>query len=490
MINFLKNKIIIKIIGMIILAEGSALLPCLLIALINKENTALPLSVMAVCYLVVGISITFFFKITRQRMKHGEGFLISTISWITAIILGTLPFFLSTDSGFTQCLFESTAGFTTTAAHALDLNILPSSLILWRALISWLGGIGILVLVISFLPSLGISGANIASAETTGPYIDRFEENFFSLGKFLYTTYLIFTGAEFLLLLIGGVPAFDALVNTLTSVSTGGLLITEANRAFFASTFVKVVIAFFSLLLSINFVFYYYLKSGRKKTYTGNTETSAFLIIIASACMLISLDLFGSGTYTNLLSAFKDSILQVISFASTSGFYVTDYTEWPTFSVVILFILMLIGGCSLSTAGSLKVIRFIVFLKLIARGLFKQIHPRSVKAIKIKGKAVSAERASEITAHIILYFFVLFFSFLIIGLNNMDMETTITSSIALFSNTGPALGVPGANASYSSFSDLSLVYMSFLMMLGRLEMTSILVLFTRSYRKINRPEQF
>ena len=192
----------------------------------------------------------------------------------------------------------------------------------------------------------------------------------------------------------------------------------------------------------------------------------------------------------NLYQAFRDSFCQVVSFASTSGYYFSDYTGWPTFSIVVLFVLLIIGGCSLSTAGSLKVIRFIVFLKLIARGLFKQIHPNSVKAVKINGRAISAEKASETTSHIILYFFVLFFSFLFIGLNNFDMETTITSVIGLFSNAGPALGVPGFAADYSLFSDLSLAYMSFLMILGRLEMISILILFTRSFRKLNSPEQF
>lgn len=487
----IKDKFFFKLIGTLALIEGSALLPCLIISYMNDDSkTYNPLFTIIVIYIFIGSALLFRLRTHRFRLKVHEGFLIATISWVFCSVLGAFPFyFAGNDYTFIQSLFESTAGFTTTGCTVMDLDAMPKGLIMWRAISNWLGGMGILVLVVSVLPALGISGQSLASTETTGPSVEKLGGRFSSTGQFLYITYSVFTIIEFILLASGPLDAFDAFINTCSSISTGGLLVTEHNAFAFNTIYVRSVIIIFTILSSMNYTLYYHMLTGRKNAVTGNAEVRGFWLIIAIATFLITLDLLHEKTYTGVYPALKDALTQVISFISTSGFFICDYSKWPTFSVFILFTLLLIGGCSMSTSGSLKVIRVMVFFKLIARSIFKQIHPNGVKAIKISGKAIPARKVGEITAHILLYCIVLMVSCIVLGLSNLDMEATITTVIGTISNTGIALGGPGPGGFYGMFNEFTLFYLSFLMIVGRLEIFAVIILFTRSFRQIDRPAQ-
>ena len=487
----IKDKFFFKLIGTLTLIEGLALLPCLIISYMkDTAETYNSLFTIIVVYVFIGSALLFRLRTHKFRLKVHEGFLIATLSWVFCSVLGSVPFYFAGDHySFIQSLFESTAGFTTTGCTVMDLDTMPKGLIMWRAISNWLGGMGILVLVVSVLPALGISGQSLASTETTGPSVEKLGGRFSSTGQFLYITYSLFSIIEFILLAAGPLNAFDAFINTCSSISTGGLLITEQNAYAFNLLYVRIIIIVFTILSSMNYTLYFHMISGRKNAVTGNAEVRGFWLIIAVAAFLITLDLLHEKTYTSLYLAFKDSLTQVISFISTSGYFVCDYSKWPTFSVFILFTLLLIGGCSMSTSGSLKVIRVMVLFKLISRSIFKQIHPNGVRAIKISGKAVSARKVGEITAHILLYFIVVLVSCVILGLNNLDMEATITTVIGTISNTGVALGGPGPGGYYGLFSNFSLFYLSFLMIIGRLEIFAVIILFTKSFRQIDRPAQ-
>ena len=490
MFKDLKKKAIIKVIGALTLIEGLALLPCFAISLVyDNSYTVYSLLVMSLIFILLGSIPLRVLRKYKFRLKAHEGFLLSTLCWVYCSLLGSLPFFFS-GHGYTfiECIFEASAGFTTTGCSVIDLEVIAKGLILWRSILNWLGGMGILVLLVSILPALGIGGQRIAQIETAGPALEKVGGRFSSTGQFLYITYSVFTLCEFILLAAGPLSAFDAIVNTFSSISTGGLLVTAENAAAFDTVYIRIVIIVFTLLSSMNYSLYYYMVKGRKKALTGNAEVRGFWLIIIVATILITLNLIHEDIYTNAFSALKDAISQVISFISTSGYYVCDYTKWPTFSTMLLFILLLIGGCSMSTSGSLKVIRVMVLIKLVLRGIFKQIHPRSVKAVKISGKAIPAERVGEITAHILLYFMVLFFSFLVVSLDDLDMTTTITSVLGSFTNTGISLGGPGPMGNYAVFSQFTMLYLSFLMIVGRLEMFAVIILFTKSFRKINSVE--
>ena len=480
-------KVYIKILGLLTAIVGLGMLPCSAVGMHFREWTASgALFITSLVCISVGFVILTQLRFSKISLRFHEGWFIACISWVYCSLLGSVPFYFGgMDYTLVGSFFEAAAGFTTTGCSVFDINQMPKCLCLWKAVASWFGGMGILVLVVSIFPALGISGQSIALAETTGPTIVKLDARYSDTGKFLYRVYLTFTVAEFLLLISGPLDWYDALITTFSSVSTGGLVITSENEALFTSTYVRVVVLIFTVLSSLNFCSYFLIRQKKFKEALMNIETRVFFIIIGIATILIALCLKLTGTYSSLWQAAKDSLCQVVSFIATSGYYVCDYTKWPTFTVVILFTLLFIGGCSMSTSGSMKVIRFLVFLKLIKRGIFRQIHPRSVKAVVIEGEAVPANKVSSITAHILLYLGVFFFACIMLSFNNFDMETTITTAIGFFSNTGMAMGEAGCTGYFGMFNQFSQFFLALLMIMGRLEMYAVLLLFSKSFWRLD-----
>ena len=481
-------KIYIKILGFLTAIVGMGMLPCAAIGMYFEEwHASGSLFITSIVCISIGFVVLTQLKFSKISLRFHEGWLIACMSWVYCSLLGALPFyFCGMNYTIVGSFFEAVAGFTTTGCSVFDINQMPKCIMRWKAVASWFGGMGILVFVVSIFPALGISGQSIASAETTGPTIAKLDAKYADTGKFLYLVYLAFTVTEFVLLILGPLDWFDALITTFSSVSTGGLVITSENEALFSSNYVRMVVLVFTVLSSLNFCIYFLVRQKRFKEAFNNIETKVFFMIIGGATLLIGFCLKLTGTYSSLWQAIKDSLCQVVAFIATSGYYVCDYTRWPTFTVVILFSLLFIGGCSMSTSGSMKVIRFVVFLNLIKRGVFKQIHPHSVKAVVIDGEAVPADKVSAITTHILLYFGVFFFSCIMLSFNNYDMETTITTAIGFFSNTGMAMGEAGCTGYFGMFSPFSQFFLSLIMIMGRLEMYAVLLLFSKSFWKLDR----
>ena len=479
----IKSKAFIKIIGLLAVIEGLAMIPCAIIGCIFHESTStISFIVLGSVLFAYGYLIVNHFRNIHFELRTHESYLISCFCWIFCSLIGALPFYCAgMGYGLIDSIFESFAGFTTTGCTCFDLDFMPKSLTLWRAISNWLGGMGILVLVCSILPALGAGGQSIASTETTGPNLIKIGGKFSDTGRFLYTIYIGFSVVEFILLAISPLNWYDALVNTLSSVSTGGLLVTTQNEALFSNVYVRLVIIVFTCLSSMNYTTYFYCLKGNFKAFFSNVEIRVFWIIIGSTTILITLDLWLTGTYSSFIHALKDSMAQVVSFITTSGYFVCEYTNWPTFSVVLLTFLIVLGGCSMSTSGSLKVIRVIALFKMINRNLFKQVHPQSVKPILIQGKPLAAEKASSITTHILLYFAVLLFSILVLSLNGLSTETTVTTALSIFSNTGMALGEVGSTGFFGMFNGFSKLYLCLLMLAGRLEVYALIMMFTKSF---------
>ncbi len=481
-------KVLIKTLGILTLIEGIAMIPCTAAAMSFEEwNVASPFFTVGLFCLCVGLVVLVLFKFDKISLRVHEGYLIACLSWLLCSFIGALPFyFCGHGYSFAASFFEAVAGFSTTGCTAIDLATMPRALILWQSISNWLGGMGILVLLVSIFPALGISGQTIASAESSGASIDKLGARFSDTGKVLYLTYIVFTVAEYALLSFSPMSSFDALVNTFSSVSTGGLLITPSNAAYFEMPYVRGVILVFTVLSSLNFTLYYFLIHGAPERFFKNVEVRVFTSLIAAATLLIALSLRLSGTYSHFWQAIKDSLCQVIAFISTSGYYVCDYTQWPTFAIAVLFTLLFVGGCSMSTSGSLKVIRVVVLFKLIHRSIFKQIHPHSVKAVVVDGKAVPAQRVSAITSHIMLFVSIFFFACVMLSLNNFDMETTISTALGMFTNTGMALGEVGTSGYFGMYNSFSLFFMSLLMIAGRLEIYALLLIFTKDFWRLDR----
>lgn len=481
--NLLNYKAIVRILGIILFVVGlSMIFPWIYAEFTGDTAGVFAFRRCAVPTILVGALMSFFIKAPRAKFRSREGYIVVASCWLLASIVGAFPYMLTGYAeNFIDALFESTSGFTTTGCTAVDGAVLSRSLMLWKAISHWLGGMGILVFVISVLPALGINGQIIARAETPGPVMEKMTVRMSDSAKILYITYLVFTIIEFILLLFSGkMPLYDAVINTLGSISTGGLMVHPEGIAVYDSLYVEIVISVFCVLASINFILYHYVVTGKASYLIKDIEFRAYIIIMVLAILICTLGL-ALQSDSSFGSALRESFFQVISMATTSGYTRSPYIIWPTICQFILLTLMFIGGCAASTSGSIKVIRILVMLKLIWRGCIKRIHPRSVVAVKVGSNAISAPVVSQITVFILLYMLIFLFSSFLLSFQGLDMETTLTATLAMLSNTGAAFGDAAALGNFSMFHPLLKIYLSGLMVVGRLELFTIIILFTRNF---------
>lgn len=485
-ISSFNNRIIMKVMGAIMAMIGIAMLPSLLIALAYQEtNLAYAFLQTMIPCLGIGLFLMMRSRPESSTLKIRDGYLIATCTWILASVIGALPYVLSgVMPNFIDAFFESVSGFTATGATVIDdLSAVPKSLLFWRAFCHWLGGMGILVLAISLLPALGIGGYKLASAEAPGPTMEKMSSKMADSAKILYLIYLFFTLLEIFLLYLGGMNLFDATLHTFSSISTSGLSSYSDGIAHFNSLYLELIIGLFSVLGSINFLLYYHLIWRRWREFFSDAELRAFLLILASAICIITLNLKLSGTISAWGQSLRYAIFQSASFISTSGCSITDYTLWPSFSQIILFCLMLIGGCSASTSGSLKVVRFLILLKLARRGLYRFLHPNAIVPIKLGGKTIPSDTVVKVNGFTIVFFVVFIVTALVISFDNHDLVTTLSASAAMISNTGAGLSLLGPGGTFSIFSLFSRLFLSFVMIAGRLEFFTFLLFFTPAFWK-------
>lgn len=481
--NAINYKAIVRILGIIMLIIGiSMTIPWIYAEATGDISAAIAFRKCAPATIVIGGLASYFLRAPEARFRTREGYIVVASCWLLASIIGTFPYYLSDFTGsFTDAFFESTSGFTTTGCTAVEGSYLSNSLTLWKALSNWLGGMGILVFVISILPALGINAQVIARAEAPGPVMEKMTVRMSDSAKVLYITYISLTLIELILLLLSGkMPFFDAVVNTLGSISTGGVMVHPEGIVYYDSFYIEVVISLFCVLSSVNFILYHYAITGKAIYLFKDVELRAYLIIITVAIAICTLALW-SARGGEFSESFRDSFFQVISMATTSGHTRSAYMIWPTVCQMVLLMLMFIGGCAASTSGSIKVIRILVMFKLIWRGCIKRIHPRSVVAVKVGGSAISAPVVSQITVFILTYMLLFLMSSLVLSLQGLDMETTLTATLAMLSNTGAAFGETAAAGNFAIFHPLLKIYLSALMIVGRLELFTIIILFTRNF---------
>lgn len=478
-------KVIFRIIGIISVIIGLSMLLPLLVAYFYKEYGVAAAFLKSIAIsLSAGLMFMFLFRTDSTALRIRDGYIIAAVCWLIASAFGAFPYLLSgAVPTYPDAFFESVSGFTTTGASIIsDFSVMPRSIQLWRSFTHWLGAMGILILAISLLPALGIGGLRIASAEAPGPTVEKMSTKISDSARKLYILYVSFTLIEIVLLMLGGMELFDALVHAFSSIGTGGLSNYANGVAHFDSLYIEFIIIFFSAVASVNFVLYNHLLHGRWKEFIGDSELRAFLSILIGSSLLIALNLWLTGTYSPATSV-QNSLFQATAFMSTSGYAIADYTLWPSFCQMILFCLMLIGGCSASACGSIKVIRIMIVLKLIVRGMYKRLHPNAVVPVKIGARTISAETVSKVTSFTIMYFTIFAVSSLIISLEGYDLLTTLSAVASSLSNTGLGMNLLGPNGNYSIFSLPARLYMAILMIAGRLELFTIIMLLSPSFWK-------
>ncbi|MEG1067561.1 MAG: TrkH family potassium uptake protein [Anaerovoracaceae bacterium] len=480
---------VIRIMGILFIIMGLAFLPSLLVAIIYGEWLSLRCFLWTIipCF-IIGTLLVIKFHPSLIKPKVRDGFLIVSMSWLAASIIGAVPLVLSGSipNPF-DAFFEMCSGFSTTGSTILtDIESLPKSMLFWRSFTHWLGGMGIIVFLMALMPALGIGGQLIASAETPGPTLDKLTPRFSDTAKNLYLLYLLFTVVETILLMFGGMTLYDALVQTFGTVGTGGFSNYGDSIAHFNSPYIEWVIIVFMLMCGVNFNIYFIAIKQSIKRALKDSELRLYLSIVVATSALIAINIYASNMYGTFSESVRAATFQISSIVTTTGYATADYDLWPTFSRMLIMLVMLTGACSSSTGGGVKMIRVLVALKLVRRGVSLKIHPRRIVSVNVNGKPLPSDTTTNIANFIFMYIFVIFVGSFIISFNGFDMLTSISSVITCVGNIGPGFNLVGPVMNFSIFSNFSKLVLSFLMIAGRLELFTFFMLFSRHYWDSNR----
>ena len=429
-------------------------------------------------------------KPARKEIYAREGFVIVALSWIVMSLFGALPFFLSgAIPSYLDALFETVSGFTTTGATVIPtgeaIEALPKCLLMWRSFTHWVGGMGVLVLIMAFLPLGGAGNLHMMRAESTGADVGKLVPRMRKTAIILYAIYGAFTAMEFVLLLFGGMSVFEALNTAFSTAGTGGFGIKGDSMASYNS-YLQIVVTVFMLLFSINFNSYFLLLRGKiKEAFT--TEVKVFFSIVGGAILIVSLNIFLTPNEVydySLFEAVKHAAFSVASVISTTGFATEDFNLWPTLSKTVLVLLMFIGTCAGSTGGGLKVSRIVVLVKGGMREVGQMIHPKQVKKISVDGRKMEHEVVRSINAYLVAFLLVFVVSLIFVSFEGYDPTTSFTAVAATINNIGPGLGAVGPSGNFAFFSPFSKLVLIFDMLAGRLEIFPMLILFSlRTWKK-------
>lgn len=474
-------RVVISIVGKSMIVEAILLLFPMLVGFIYQENTFMSFLLPILALLVVGIPLSLI-KSKERQFYTKEGFVAVALVWIVMSLVGAVPFVIDgCIPNYVDALFETISGFTTTGASIMpNVEIMSKSLMFWRIFTHFIGGMGVLVFVLAIMPS-DSGSMHIFRAESPGPSASKL------VSKIRYTArilYLIYTGLaliEFILLLIGGMSGYDALLNSFSTLGTGGFGIYVESIAHYNNVYFEMVIATFMFLSGVNFNIFYLILIGNVSKAFKSEELRIYLIMVLASVLLITLNILS--TCKNFGEALRYSYFQVTSVSSTTGFTTADYDRWPAFSKTILMFLMIFGACGGSTGGGVKVSRIAMLCKSVACDIKKMFNPRAVVTPKFEGKPLSKENVSSVKAYFIIWTIIVAVCTILLSLDpfasaSNNMMTSISSTLACIGNVGPGFNAVGPTLHYAGYSPFSKLLLSFVMLVGRLEIFPMLILFS------------
>lgn len=468
------------------LVIGLAMLGCAVVSWYYGEPLALRLSLVYAGALAAGFALVLGW-LTRGpvNLSRRDGFGVVTFGWLTVTVFGSLPYLFSgVISHPVSALFETMSGFTTTGASVLsDLESIPRSIHFWRALTNWFGGMGVLVLCVAILPFLGVGGMQIFRAEMPGPSKDRLTPRITTTAKLLWGVYLLLSVAEALLLrFVGGMGWFDAVCHTFTTMATGGFSTRSASIGAFDSAAVDWIVTFFMFLAGINFSLHYRALTGRPGYYLRDAEFRFYALLLLIVIGVVTANIYAAG-----LAPLGDSIRQAafttVSIVTTTGFATADFDQWPEAVRILLVGMMFFGGCAGSTGGSMKIVRVYIIVKMMVREIKVFMRPSAVIQPKLGGKPIEPVIIAHICAFFAIFVLVFALGSFIMTFFTPNLETAATSVIATLGNIGPGLNAVGATQNYAAIPPVGQAFLTFLMLLGRLELYTVLILFLPSFWK-------
>jgi len=473
---------IVRVLGNLVLIEAAAMSIPLGISIYYKSGDTQAFLTTIVIMVLFGLFMSKL-RVKNRYLKAKDAVTIVTFGWFIISLFGALPFMISGAlPSFTDAFFEAVSGLTTTGATVIpDVEIIPKGIIFWRSFMHWMGGMGILVLTLAIMPTIGVGSYQIFKAETPGPVTDKIVPKMKDTAKILYTVYLGITIIETILLVLGGMSLFDALIHTFGTVGTGGFSNYNASIGHFNSNYIYFVISFFMVASGVNFALFYELYKGNFKNIVANTEFKIYLLIVSASTLLVFANLLGA--YQSIGDTLSHAFFQVTSIMTTTGYSTTDFDLWPDFSKMILFILMFVGGSAGSTAGSIKVIRLIIMFKLVKREISKILHPRAILPIQLGGKMLSSDVVASVSGFFFLYLLMFILGTLLISLENVGIVSAASAVAATLGNIGPGFDFIGPTKTYAMFSDFSKWVLSIEMLFGRLELFTLFLMLTPSFWK-------
>ncbi|MGB7294104.1 MAG: TrkH family potassium uptake protein [Candidatus Aminicenantales bacterium] len=476
-------RAVVAIQGLLLVFQGLFMLLPIAFSLNYRDDDVVPILISAGITLAVGLLLRLLGRF-QGELRLKDSFATVSFGWVFAALFGALPFFISGYiPSFTNAFFEAMSGFTTTGATILtEVEALPHGLLFWRSLTHWLGGMGIIVLSLAILPLLGVGGMQLYKAEIPGPTPDKLTPRIRQTTTSLWGVYVLLSVVETGLLMAGGLSLFDGLCHTFGTMATGGFSTKTAGIGYFGSVYLETVIIVFMVLAGTNFALHFHSIKGRPSAYWKSEEFRFYLgiMLFFTALMTIANAL---AFFPKVLESFRHSVFQAVSITTTTGFTTFDFGQWPAAARIILLVLMFVGGSAGSTGGSIKILRIMILVKQGKAELTKLLHPRAVVSVRVDGQPVQPPVVINILSFIFLYIIIFVAASLIMSLLGLDLVSAFSSVAATLGNVGPGLGTVGPAANYLHVPVIGKWILAFCMLAGRLEIYTVLVLFTREFWK-------
>ena len=476
------RRAVVRVVGALTSFAGlTMLLPAAIAAVFYQEGAALRIALSG--FVTVAAGLALYAAGTRTaEVSVRDGFAIVTLGWVSITLFGSLPYLLTGSiASISGAFFESMSGLTTTGATVVaNVDNLPRGVLLWRSQTQWMGGMGFIVLSVAVLPLLGVGGMQLLQAEIPGLSADRLRPRVRHTATLLWTVYTVFTITQGILLWAGGMTPFEALNQAFSSMAGGGFSTENASIGAFGP-FVQYVIVVFMFLTGINFTLHYSWLTGRWSAVRRSQELRVYAVIAILATAALTLLVWIPGTVNGFEESFRVGLFQAISILTTTGYVTADYETWVPAAQILLVLLMLIGGCSGSTSGSIKILRHMIVAKEARIAMRRLLHPHGVFVYKVDGKSVSADVLTSVSGFLILYLLVLLGGVLALTLIGLDPHSAMGAALSALGNVGPGFGVVGPSETFASLPAAAWWVLSALMLLGRLELYTVLVMFTLGY---------
>ena len=479
------TRMVFRTMGALLLIEAVFMALALGVSLWYGEADSGVFLLSTIITLLAGVIGLLVGRHAESRMGEREGYVIVAMVWVVFSAFGLMPYYLSGQvPSLTDAWFESMSGFTTTGATIIpDLEVITHGLLFWRSLTQWIGGMGIIVLSIAILPIFGLNGMQLYAAEVTGLTYEKLSPRIADTAKMMWSIYLLLTITEVLALWLCGMNVFDAVCHSFSTIATGGFSTHNNSLEYYDSAAIHYTVTFFMFISGINFVLLIYLLRGKARNLLQDEEVRWYSVAVALFAVALTLGLYiarPGWSGVEMERAFRDSLFTVISSMTSTGYTISDYMYWPVVAWVVIFFLMLTGACAGSTAGGIKWVRLAIIMKNGVAEFQRRIHPNAIIPVKLNEKAVPQQTINNIMAFLIFYVFIIVITVVIFCASGVNFDESIGAAVSAIGNVGISIGQFGPAGTYAEFPMVAKWVMSFVMLIGRLEIFTVLLLFTRA----------